>query len=152
MIGIRSIFRLAANQSVNNGGTGVTLVDITGLQFPLAINQRVKFRAWLPCAVAGAASGLKFQATVPAGGAAYAVSAVIMNGVTNALALAAVIVAQAAVSNALANIGNHLCILEGEVINGATAGNLSIQFAQLVADAANATIIRGATLEIVVES
>jgi hypothetical protein len=152
MIGIRSIFRLAANQSVNSGGTGTNLVDITGLQFPLAINQRVKFRAWLPCAVAGAASGLKFQATVPAGGAAYVVSAVIMNGVTNALALAAVIVAQAAVSNALANIGNHLCILEGEVINGATAGNLSIQFAQLVADAANATIIRGATLEIVVES
>jgi hypothetical protein len=152
MIGIRSIFRLAANQSVNSGGTGTNLVDITGLQFPLAINQRVKFRAWLPCAVAGAASGLKFQATVPAGGAAYVVSGLIFNGSTNALAIASVIVAQAALSNALANIANHLCILEGEVINGATAGNLSIQFAQLVADAANATIIRGATLEIVVES
>lgn len=152
MIGIRSIYRLAANQSVNNAGTGTTLVDITGLQFSMAANKRVKFRAWLPCAVAGAASGLKFQVTGPAGLTSYTVSAYIGNGVTNANGLLSVITAQAAVSNALANIGNHICMLEGEMTLGATAGNLSIQFAQLVADAANATILAGATLEVVLET
>ena len=124
MIGIRSLYRLAANQSVNNGTTGVTLVDVTGLQFAMAAGKRVKFRAWLPCAVVGAASGLKFQVTVPAAGTSYVTSAIILNGVTNAIGLSSVIAALGPVSNALANIGNHLCILEGEVINGVNAGNL----------------------------
>lgn len=143
-IGIRLITANSVNQSLN---TSVVLVDVTGLSVPLKAGQRLHFRFFIPCAVVGAASGIKVEAISTIAPARFVQSSKIYNGVTNAIVLSSVITAQAAVSNALANIGNHLIELEGEIVGGISDGVFKLQFAQLVADAANATILAGASLE-----
>ncbi len=142
-IGIPNVQQQAANLPITSS---VTLVN-TDLIVPIAINQSYKGRAVMPITLAGAASGAKWQVTVPAGGSVYQVGFQIYNGSTNALATAGILLASAAFSNALANAANHLCIVDIFVINGATAGNITIQFAQLVSDAGAATLLAGSTID-----
>jgi hypothetical protein len=149
MIGIRNIFRLAADQAVT---ASTVLVDVAGLAVNLAPGQRLKFRFYVPCAVAGTAPGLALEVITTVAPAQWNCAYKIINGSTSAFGKVSVQTAQAAVSNALANIANHLAEIEGEVTGGVTASVLKLQFAQLVSDAALVTILRGATLEVVYES
>jgi hypothetical protein len=144
-IGIRTIF---ANSAVQSVVSSTVLVDVTGLSFSLAPGQRAKFRCFIPCAVAGAVSGIKFQMITTVVPARYVEERKIFNGSTNAVAVASVVTAQTVVSNALANIANHMCDMEGEVVGGATASILKLQFAQLVSDPAAASVLAGASMEI----
>lgn len=144
-VGIRVIFANSAAQSVANSAV---LVDATGITAPLKANQRAHFRFFIPCAVAGAASGIKARVVTTVVPSRFVQESKIFNGSTNALALSSVITAQADISNALANIANHMIDVEGEVVAGATDGVLKLQFAQLVADAAAASVLAGASLEV----
>lgn len=144
-IGVRTIYANSAAQAVT---ASTVLVDVTGLSTPLKANQRCHFRFFAPCAVAGAASGIKVQVVSTVAPSRYVQETKIFNGSTSAVALATVITAQAATSNALANIANHLIDIEGEIVAGATDGVLKLQFAQLVSDAAAASILAGASLEV----
>lgn len=147
-IGIRNIFRLAANFPVTSS---VALVDVTGLTVPLGVSVKMKYRIYIPCAVAGATPGVKFQVVVPAAGVSFTQSTMIFNGSTSAVDKISTITASAAVTGALANIANHYAVIEGEVVNGLTAGVLKLQFAQSVSDPAASTVLLGATLETTIE-
>ena len=116
-----------------------TLVD-TNLTIPISANQRLAGDIFAVVGVTGAASGAKFQLTVPAGGTLYQVEYEIINAVTPALAVVDLITASAAFSNALANIGTHCMKARFTIVNGANAGDVTLQFAQLVTDAAAATL------------
>jgi hypothetical protein len=126
--------------------TGSTTLVNSGLSIPIAANQSIQGYARVPISVAGAASGAKFQLVVPAGGTIYQVEYIIVNGSTQAVAIADNLVASAAFSNALANIADHYMFMTFNIANGVTAGSVTLQFAQLVSDAAAANLLKGATM------
>lgn len=138
-IGVYNIARQAAALAKTNN----TLAD-TDLSIPIAANQSFSGRAFLPITLAGAASGAQVQVTVPAGGVTYILGYTIVNGASAAVAASDIIVASAAFSNALANADNHFISFYISVVNGTTAGNILVRFAQLVTDAAAATLLAGA--------
>lgn len=127
--------------------TNDTLAN-TDLTIPIAAAQRVHFTAMLPVTLAGAASGAKFMVDAPAAPTIYQVAFQIINGSSATVAAADIILAEAAFSNALANAATHYCTIEGFIHNGATAGNITIQFAQLVTDAGAADLLAGATMRV----
>jgi len=119
----------------------------TDLVIAIAANQSFIGKAFLPFTLAGAASGAKVQVTVPAGGVTYLLGYNITNGNSATVVQSDIIAASAAFSNALANATDHFITFDLSITNGATAGNITVQFAQLVTDAAAATLLAGAWFE-----
>jgi hypothetical protein len=147
MLGIRNIFRQAADKAL----TAQTVLQTTDLVFNLAAGQKAHFRAWLPFTLAGTASGLKVEA-VPSQTAQHIVTSYkVFNLVAAHIALdnGAVQTAPASVSGTLANAGNDLVEVEGDITGHATIpGTVGIQFAQLVSDAGAVTLLQGASIEV----
>ena len=126
--------------------TADTTLEDTDLVIPIAANERMHGYVRALVTLAGTASGAKFQLTVPAGGIVFENQYIITNGGTGAVAAADTQLASAAFSNALANADTHALLMHFEIENGATAGNVALQFAQLVSDAGAATFLLGATM------
>lgn len=145
-IGLRTFFRKSANQQV---AASTALVSCTDLTVPVAANQKISIKYVLPFSV-GATGGFKFNVAVPAGGTAYMAAMFAFDGVTVApgVQVGQVITAAADFANAWAVAGNHRCVIEVLIENGATAGNIDLKFA--CNSAANAiNILRGATADVV---
>jgi hypothetical protein len=149
-IGIRNIFRLAADQSV---ASSTALVDVTGLTAPIAVNQKMKFRLKIYITEAAGVAGIKFQIITPAATTHFVAALSIWNAVAAHLAIDNLVVqtASSAVTGTLGNAGNDYAEIEGEVVNGANAGVVKLQFAQAVSDAGATTLLQGTTMEIVYE-
>lgn len=143
MLGIRNFFKKTAQQVIT---ASVALVT-TGLTIPVAANQTIKARFWVPFSV-GATGGVRAQIVVPAGGTLFNATIKLFNTVTPATTIASQ-VASAAFTNALAAAGTHWLEIEVEVVNGATAGNIDLQMAQNTSDALSLTILQGATVDTV---
>jgi hypothetical protein len=145
-IGLRTFFRKSANQSVN---ASAALVDLADMSVPVAANQKVHFRAWVPFTVA-ATGGFRFKVTVPAAGTAYLVSFTAIDGVAAAPGSEVSVVQTAAAdfANAWAVAGTHYLLVEGDIVNGATAGNIKIQMACNTA-ANGITAIAGSSIDVV---
>ena len=145
-IGIRNFFKNSANQQV---AASVVLVDVTGLPVPVAANQTVCLRYKIPFSV-GATGGFRFNLAVPAGGTAYMAAMYAFDGVTVApgVQVGQVITAAADFANAWAVAGNHHCTIDAVIVNGATAGNITLKFA--CNSAANAiNVLAGASVDVV---
>ena len=123
MIGLRTMYKVAANVVVNAS----TVLVTTGLTSPIAVNQTQNIRAWIPFTV-GATGGFKFQLLVPAGGTLFEASWEVNDPVTPSTVLA-LQNASAAFANALAVAGSHWVKLDATIVNGATAGNVDLQVA-----------------------
>lgn len=143
--GIRQIIVVAADQAIT---ASTTLATITGFSVALAAGKSCKVRGWIPFTLAGTASGAKFQLVPPTTPTLFLMSWQLYNGAsTGTLAAFADQTTSAAFSNALANAANHLLTFEAYVTAN-TAGNLLLQFAQLVSDAGAITVLKGGTLDI----
>ena len=142
MIGLRTIYQVAADVPFASS----TALATVGLTSPIAANQTQKIRAWVPITT-GATGGVKVQMVVPAGGTAFLATITINDTVTPAVTPYAQ-TASAAQGNALAAAGTHWVLVECTVINGATAGNIDLQFAQNSA-ANTTTILKGGIMEVV---
>lgn len=116
-----------------------------GLLSPIAANQTQRLRWWVPFSV-GATGGVRAVITVPAGGTIFLSTIALYNTVAPAI-VTATQAASAAFTNALANAGTHWIEVNATIVNGATAGNVDLEFAQNTSDALALTILRGATLE-----
>lgn len=139
--GIRTI----AYKTAASTFTADTTLASVGLTSPIAAGQTQKFRAWIPITV-GATGGVKALVSAPAGGALYNVSVKLYNTVAPSLTTA-MYLTSTTFTNALANAGDHFLEIEGEIVNGATAGDLDIQLA--CNSAANALVVqRGAAMEV----
>jgi len=139
MPGIQKFVRLAANVVAANA----TLAN-TGLVIPIAANQRLTGTAILFITV-GATGGLRLSLTVPAGGSAYAADYTLVNNVASSVA-GAFQAAAAAFANAAANAGTHQVTVNFDIVNGSTAGNVVLQFAQNTTDALTATLLAGSNI------
>jgi hypothetical protein len=140
---IRGI-RNAVNQAADLPKVNNTLLD-TDLVIPISAGQLVTgtIKAWFT--LAGAASGVQFELLSPAGVADYKLTWQINDTQTPAVDTD-VLLAQAAFSSALANAGNYYAEINFSILNGATAGNLTLQFAQKTTDAAAATLLKNSIL------
>jgi hypothetical protein len=141
-IGQRTIIQQAANQVVTASTTAVA----TDLSTSLTVGQKCHIRYAVPFTLAGTASGIKFLVNAPGSPTTY-VSSVEIFADDATLGLVSVITTEAAQGVTLANAGNHMAIIDVTVDN-ATAGALSLDFAQNVSDAGAVTILKGATAEI----
>lgn len=145
-IGIRNFFKNSATQQV---AASTTLVAVTGLPVPVAAGQTVCISYVIPFSV-GATGGFKFFLDLPAGGTSMLASFEAIDGVTASPGAQVALVQTSAANfaNAWAVAGNHLCRIDVTVVNGATAGNVTLQFA--CNTAANAiTILNGAWADVV---
>ena len=142
-IGIRTIFVLAANQSV---AASIVPVTATGMTVPIAANQTLVIKSHLTFSV-GAAGGVRLLWTVPAGGTLFNNDVNLSNTVAPATVLATQPTA-VAFTNALANAGTHFCDMDTVVVNGSTAGSVTLQFAQNTSDATAVIMFRGSKMEV----
>lgn len=142
-VGIRKV----AYKTSNTTFTADTTLATVGLLSAIAAGQTLAFRAWIPITV-GATGGVKALVSVPAGSALYNVSVKLFNTVAPSLTTA-IYTTSTTFTDALANAGNHWLEIEGQIVNGATAGNIDIQMA--CNSAANALVVlRGAKMEMTV--
>lgn len=141
MTGILNNLRLAANKVA----TSSTVLATLGLQIPIAANEKIHVRYWLPFTEAGATAGIGFEMLVPAAGSSYLLSFFINNLVASHVAVdnAGLQTGAALFTGTGANIGNYLAAIEADVVNGATAGVIDLQFAQKVSDAGATTVLAG---------
>jgi hypothetical protein len=146
IMGIRRFFQILANIVITSSVALVT----TGLTSPIAANETQRLRWWVPVTV-GATGGLRAQIVVPAGGILFISSIKLFNTVAPAL-VTATQAASAAFTNALANAGTHWLEIDATIVNGTTAGNVDLQMAQNTSDALSLTILRGGTLEVIVNN
>lgn len=143
-VGIRTIYAKTANQLFT---TNVVLATV-GLLSPIAAGQSQKIRAWVPFSV-GATGGVRLQLIVPAGGAIFNATIKLFNTIAPSLTTAAQ-AASAVFTNAAANAGTHWVEVEATIVNGATAGNVDLQFAQNTSDALSLTVLRGCTMDVTI--
>lgn len=141
-IGIRTAFIKTADTAF----AASTALLTVGLTSPVAAGQTQKIRAWVPFSV-GATGGIRAQIVVPAGGTIFLATIKLFNTIAPSLTTA-LQTASAAFTDAIANAGNHWVEIEATIVNGATSGDVDIQFAQNTA-ANTTTIRRGAVMEVI---
>lgn len=117
-----------------------------GLLFPLAAGEQVHIRGRVLLST-GATGGVRVVPASPAAPALFHVAAEVVNSVAPSVT-PAVLAVNTAATNALANAGTHWVDIEGTIINGATAGNFDLQFAQNSSDALTLTVFKGGWLEV----
>lgn len=143
MIGIRNIFKQTTTLSV---ASSAALVD-SQIIIPIAASQTVSAILRLFFTV-GAAGGIRLQVTTPAAPTSFLASILLANTVAPSQAVA-IQTASAAFTNALANAGSHWADIALNVVNGTTAGNLTLQFAQNTSDATAAQLLAGSFAEVI---
>jgi len=148
-IGVFRNFQLAATLSKVNS----TLADVSGFTTPIAAGQKMKFRFYLPVNLVGAAGGVKFSVDVPAAPSVFVQTNILIDQTTATpvffpLGAVGTIVTPGAVGATLTVIGRHVVLIEGSIVNGTTAGNLKLQFAQNVTNATASELTAGAWMEI----
>jgi hypothetical protein len=143
-IGIRTvIFVPAAVTTISN----TVLAPVTGLTQAVAPHSQWYFKFWIPFSV-GATGGVKFQVVAPAAPTIYLLSwKLYQPGAPGTLLDTAVQVASAAFANAAAGALNDFMEADMHFVNGATAGNVQLQFAQNSSVASAITILQGGRME-----
>ena len=140
-IGIKQVFRLAANMAVTSNAT---LADVTGMSVAVTLGQKVHIRGQLLVTV-GATGGIRFQVLPSAAATTFSLGINLSNTVAPSTALAFQ-AATAAFTNALANAGNHFIDFEGDIVPSAT-GTIKLQFAQNTSDVLTGTLLLGSWME-----
>lgn len=141
-VGVRNFCKVVANVLFTTNIVPGTI----GLLSPLPANQKQKVRAWIPFTV-GATGGVRVVIALPAG--AVLIGTIRLTNTVAPSSTFAIRTDGTAFTNALANAGTHWLEIEGDVENGATAGNIDIQLAQNTSDAATLTVLQGGSMDVV---
>lgn len=124
----------------------VVLVNVTSMVTPIAANERRKIEI-SGAFTLGATGGFRFNLAVPAGGVVYNVFWKVREE-TTPLDFEDIQVANADFTNASAVASNYWLTCTANIINGSTAGNVQLMFAQNNATANAITLLRGMTIEV----
>lgn len=139
-----------ADQSVSSANTGTTFVDMTSVTRPIVANGVYSFQARIPY-TAGASGDLKIQIVGPANCALNILISgpALTTGTWTATAGNATDISGGVSLGSFEGGGTSWVFLEGILRNGATAGNVKLQFAQNTSNATNTTILAGAFEELI---
>lgn len=124
----------------------VVLVNVPNIVTPIAATERRKI-VIEGAFTLGATGGFRFNLSVPAGGVVYNATYDVLEE-TTPLSFRDIQLAAADFTNASAVASNYWLKLTANIINGATAGNVQLLFAQNNATANVGTILRGMTIEV----
>lgn len=141
--GIRTINVLAANQVITSN---ITLADITGFTYALPAGKQIKWEM-RGIFTLGATGGFRFRANSTAAPTAYNTEWSIVD-VTTPTRFDAAQSAAADFANASAVAGNYRIWGSGYILANA-ATTFSLQIAQNTSDVLSETLLRGATMEII---
>lgn len=140
--GVPLIGRVIANQAVTNS---IVLVDATGITVPIKAQQYIAFWGY-GIFTLGATGGFRFNWTFPATLDLLAIQ-MSMQDVTTptpySYSYQNTVPAPTDFTNAAAVASNYNFVFHGFAHNGATAGNLQLQFAQNNATANPITLLAG---------
>lgn len=125
--------------------SSIVLVNVTSMVTPIAVNERRKIEI-SGAFTLGATGGFRFNLAVPAGGVVYNVYWKVREE-TSPLDFEDIQVANADFTNASAVASNYWLTMTANIINGATAGNVQLLFAQNNSTANPITLLRGMTIE-----
>lgn len=125
--------------------SSIVLVNVTSMVTPIAVNERRKIEI-SGAFTLGATGGFRFNLAVPAGGVVYNVYWKVREE-TTPLDFEDIQVANADFTNASAVASNYWLTMTANIINGATAGNVQLLFAQNNSTANPITLLRGMTIE-----
>lgn len=142
MLGIRQASRNLVDQAVTSS---IVLVDATLLAITLAANAIAHLR-FVASFSTGATGGCRFQVVTPAAVTSFMQSVRLFNTGAGTI-IPSVLVASTAVANALANAGNHQIEIDIDIVNGANAGDVKLQFAQNTSDVLTITLLKGSFVE-----
>lgn len=142
--GIKAAACSLVNQVVTNSAV---LVTQTGFEFLAGANQAFGFIWNVPFSV-GATGGVRVQVSSPLLSSINS-QVFLLDCVTPFIYGSVITAINTPYTNALTVAGNHILRVTGVVVTGATAGNISFQFAQNTADANSLTFLSGAFLEVV---
>lgn len=146
MPGIQNFYSVAAAfAKVNN-----TLANVPELVAAIGAGQRAHVRLYLPITLAGTAGGAAFFLTIPAAPASFVQTNILIDLTTaTPVFFAGSTVTTSAAFGATLNVaGNHVALIETTFVNGATAGNIQLQFAQNVTNASASTLLIGAYMAV----
>jgi hypothetical protein len=144
--GINQYNRLATAKTAASN----TVLASLGIAVPVGVNGKTHVRYWIPFTTGGAVSGAKFQLATPAGLTSFVLSFFVINDTTKAIDTAGVQVAAGTpIIVTGASTGTYIAQIEGDIVNGATLGNLDMQFAQNVSDVGVLTILAGSIVGVV---
>jgi hypothetical protein len=132
-----TIVRKTANETITNSDV---LQNDDALVVPIAANEILVFRVFARYE-AGDVGGIKIAINGPAGSSLYAVHSILTNTILTVFRTSTL---DAALVYAAADDG--AAILEGTLVNGATAGNLTFRWAQGVAHATGTIVYAGSYL------
>lgn len=140
----RKLVRQSADHAITSS---TTLTSSTDLAAAIEANATYNFRAVCFYSQAGTTAGLKIGLTGPSSPTALKVSGNVQISATGAAN--GVATAYGAIVNiGVASTGQKYFVIEGQIQNGANAGNLTVQFAQSVSDGNATTLLAGSTLSV----
>ena len=144
-IGIRTVIFVPSGVSTISN---TVLAAITGLTQAVGKGTEWFFRWVIPFSV-GATGGVKFQVIAPAAPTIYTLTwKMFQFGTPGTLLDAEVQTSSASFANAAAGAGNNFMEATLFLINGTTAGNVTLQFAQNSSVAATLSILQGGWMEV----
>ena len=133
----------AVDQSINNAGTGTTLVNLTDLKIPVGANENWEIEGILDIGAALATTGVKLAVTVPAGATIDVSCALIPDIITAGnRCIRRTTTGGAALDFTAATevgVGDAQIRFFIRINNGATPGDVQLQGAQSTASATNIT-------------
>lgn len=132
--------RKSGNQVVNNS---TTLVDATGLSFPIGANETWVASFTLPMTFA-AAGQAKVAVTAPSGATGSVDAELVSSGLVPIRGITATFGTGIGLDSTTGVAG--VVIVRVTVVNGATAGNVQLQFAQNAASLTDTTLLTNASL------
>lgn len=126
--------------------SSIVLVNVTSMVTPIAASERRKIEI-SGAFTLGATGGFRFNLAVPAGGVVYNVYWKVREE-TTPLDFEDIQLAAADFTNASAVASNYWLTMTANIINGSTAGNVQLMFAQNNSTANAITLLRGMTIEV----
>jgi hypothetical protein len=146
LIGTRSSLIVPAGVTTISN---TVLANVTNMVQAVAKNSQWSFRFLIPFSV-GATGGIKFQVLAPAAPTLFLLTwRLFQFGTPGTLLDTAVQTSSTAFSNAAAGAGTNYMEAFLQLINGSTAGNVALQFAQNSSVAATLTILQGGWCDVI---
>lgn len=137
-----------ADQSFSSGNTGATLTNLTSLSFSIAANANYAFKATL-FIEAGTTGGIKVGITNPSSPSTFTAAGFAAGNSAVSNVIAANAISGGTQIFGTSGAGWALAVIQiyGRIYNGANAGSVTFQGAQLTSNGTNTTFQKGSFIE-----
>ena len=123
------------------------LEDDSTLVFPVGTSETWSFHAVLRVTTA-AAAGFDFKFTIPAGTIYTRKTSYLWDGTTIRGVWNTALDTEDSYAGAVAALADDILVIMGTIVNGTTAGDVQLQYAQNIADVSNTNVLTGSWMNV----